>query len=214
VINSGQEGPLEQHNHGPGTFIGRDNYGPISYEMLDRQTRSMLAKLSKEAPPLAALLTKALRDGIISPDVANALMLAVRNINEDVANALMLAGRNINEDVADMLMLAGRNINADVAEKFVRVNQELSDTARDLDTIKSSLNEAVRQANELHGDSNSGYRFGPPRSVTGPTRYTARDVTRPSLKIPDNWRFRFKLIFWSFVVGLAIGAALVYHFKR
>src|SRR5690242_2213708 len=92
------ESRIEQHNHGPGAFVGRDNYGTIN--TIDPTTRKILKKLSTEAPALAKLLQKALQDGVVSPDVVHALELAARNINEDVANALFLAGRNINEDIA------------------------------------------------------------------------------------------------------------------
>ena len=97
MADSGKEGPPEQHNHGPGPLIGRDNYGDIRYEMFDPKTKTALAKLSKDAPGLAKLLTQALHDGIISPDVVAALESAVRNINEDVAGR-MIAGKNINEE--------------------------------------------------------------------------------------------------------------------
>ena len=93
VIDSGNKGPREQHNYGAGTFIGRDNYGDVRYEMLDPKTKAVLAKLSKDAPDLAMLLRKALRDGVISPDVVAALESAVRNINQDVADALLIAGK-------------------------------------------------------------------------------------------------------------------------
>jgi len=211
MIDSGQEDPREQHNHGPGTFIGRDNYGPIRYELLDPKTRTTLAKLSKDAPDLASILKKALRDGVISPDAVAALESAVRNINMDVAEALMLAGRNINADVAEWLMDAGRNINEDVANKFVQVKEELSDTARELDRVLHSLHETVGRVNSLQGGSDPGYQFGPAGTVTGTAQRTARVVTRPSPWSTDNWKFRFKLIFWSFGVGLLAGAVLIYY---
>ena len=211
MIDSGQEGPREQHNNGPGTFVGRDNYGPIRNELLDPETRATLAKLSKDAPELASILKKALRDGVISPDAVAALESAVRNINMDVAEALMLAGQNINEDVAEWLMDAGRNINKDVANKFFQVKEELNDTARELDRVLHSLRETVGQVNSLQGGSGPGYQCGPAGTVTGTAQRTARVVTRPSPASTDNWKFRLKLISWSFGVGLLAGAILIYY---
>ena|ERR1035438_4552424 len=211
MIDSGQEGLREQHNNSSGTFIGRDNYAPIRYELLDPKTRATLAKLSKDAPDLARVLKRALRDGIISPDAVAALESAVRNINMDVAEALMLAGRNINADVAEWLMLAGRNINEDVANKFVKVNGELNDTARELDRVLYLLHETVGQVNSLQGGRDPGYQFRPPGTVTGTAQRAARVVTHPSPRSTDNWKFRLKLIAWSFGVGLLAGAILIYY---
>jgi hypothetical protein len=128
----GQRGPREQHNHGPGTFVGRDNYGPI--EMVDTKTKAVLEKLSREAPALGRLLSNALRDGIISPDTVSALEFAARSINDDVANSLRIAGRNINEDVASSLRCAGENISAasktlaESAIKFENIVARLDDS--------------------------------------------------------------------------------------
>jgi hypothetical protein len=211
MVDSRQEGPSEQHNHGPGTFIGGDNYGPISHEMLDPQTKSMLAKLPKDAPELALLLRKALRDGIISPDVAEALMLAVRNINEDVADALLVAGQNINEDVAVDLRIAGQNINEEVANKFVRVKEELSDTAHELKSFLNSLRKTVGQLSSPQGRSNLDYQFEPVSTVTGTDWHTGGVITRPSTRSPDKWWFRFRLICCSFGVGVIAGATLMHY---
>lgn len=139
MTDSGKEGPREQHNHGSGPFIGRDNYGEIRYETLDPKTKAVLAKLSKDAPPLAKLLTKALRDGVISPDVVTALESAVRNINEDVAEALLIAGKNINEDVAD---------------KIFRAGETLSEATDRLDNVCLSLDKTVERVN---GGSSLGH---------------------------------------------------------
>jgi hypothetical protein len=211
MINPGQYGPHEQHNSGSGIFIGRDNHGLIRNELLDPKTKTMLAKLSKDAPELASILKKALRDGVISPDAVAALESAVRSINMDVAEALLLAGGNINEDVADQLMYAGRNINTEVVDKFVKVKEELSDTARELDDVLRSLHETVGQVNGMQGGSDPGYQSKPAGTVTGTAQRTAQVVTRPSPMGISNWKFRLKLIFWSFGVGFAAGAILIYH---
>ncbi|MBS2545305.1 hypothetical protein KGQ19_00335 [Catenulispora sp. NL8] len=91
--------PPEQNNHGSGTFIGRDNYGPI--QAVDAKTKELLAKILVEAPALGKLLERALREGVISPDIASAISYAAHSINEDVAASLYVASRRINEDVAD-----------------------------------------------------------------------------------------------------------------
>src|SRR5689334_6883016 len=141
---SGDGNHRVQHNHGSGTFIGRDNFGVIRNEQLDARTKAALAKLSRDAPELAGLLTRALRDGVISPDIVAALEMAVRHINEDVADALMLAGRNINEDVADALMLAGRNINEDVANSLLDAGQSINEDADRLQQVARTLSEVTR----------------------------------------------------------------------
>lgn len=207
-MDSVQEGPREQNNHGPGTFIGRDNYGLIRNEMLDPKTKAMVAKLSQDAPDLANILKKALRDGVISPDAVAALDRAVQNINMDVAEALMLAGQNINSDVAEWLMKAGQNINKDVANRFVQVKEDLSNTVGELDRALDSLRATVGQVNSLQGEGYPGYQFGSASSVPGAAQRAARVVTRPKPGGADNWKFRCKLIFWSFVVGLLAGVIL------
>lgn len=128
----------EQHNHGSGTFIGGDNYGHI--EMVDEKTKTVLQKLSREAPALGRLLSKALRDGVISPDTAIALEHAARNINADVADALLIAGRNINEDVAASLRYAADRINEVVAhemsarvDRFQRIAERIETAVQELD---------------------------------------------------------------------------------
>jgi hypothetical protein len=193
VVDSGKENPKQQNHYGSGPLISGDNYGAIHYETLDPKTKSWLAKLSEDAPDLAALLRKALRDGFISPDTADALRLAARNINEDVADALLLAGRNINEDVAQLLAGAGQNINNEVAQKFDRVNEDLSNTASELECHLISLRETVGELNTRQGSSNAGV------------------VIQPSPRNTDNWWFRFRLICASLGVGVPTGAILVHY---
>ncbi|MGP3635963.1 hypothetical protein ACTU45_21830 [Streptomyces sp. 24-1644] len=123
---------VEQHNHGSGAFVGRDNHGEIRVEMLDAQTKAYLREMSKEAPGLARLLRKAVRDGAISPDIADALAMAARSINEDVANALRDASRSINPDVAHLLSAAGSNINEDVARRVAQAAEDLTVASRRL----------------------------------------------------------------------------------
>ena len=195
VADFGNEGPREQHNHGSGPFIGRDNYGSMRYELLDPKTRIVLAKLSTDAPDLAKLLATALRDGVISPDIVAALESAVRNINEDVAESLMLAGRNINEDVAESLMFAGRNINEDVANKLLRAADTISQAMHGLDQALPPWNHAVEQSDHLGGGSNFGHMV----------------VTPPSVKIIDNWKVKFKAFFWGTGVGFLTGVILIYY---
>jgi hypothetical protein len=192
----GQDDPRQQNIYGPGIAFGGDNKGIVNNNvLLDPKTEAMLAKMSETAPELAALLKKALRDGIISQDAAQALMLAARNINEDVANALLIAGRNINEDVASDLMVAGQNINEQVANKFVYVKNELSDTADQLDKALNSLRQTVGQLSSPQGRSDPGYQLGPagtPRSA-------------------DKWLLGCKLICGGLGAGLVVGAILMHY---
>jgi hypothetical protein len=210
MTDSGREGPLEQHNHSSGTFIGGNNYAPIRNELLDPRTKATLAKLSEDAPELANILKKALRDGIISSDVVAALQSAVRNINEDVANALLIAGRNINEDVADALLTAGTNINADVAMQFVRVNEDLTNTARELDRKLDSLRETVGQLSSQKG-SDPDYHFRSASTDTGTPLGKARVITRPPARSIGKWWFRVRMICSAFGVGVVAGALLMHY---
>jgi hypothetical protein len=193
-VNEGP-GPREQHNHGSGPFIGRDNYGDICYEMLDPKTKSVLAKLATDAPALAKLLTKALRDGVISPNLIEALESAVRNINEDVAYSLQLAGKNINADVAYSLQLAAQGINSDVADKLLQTAESVSEAARDLDSVLSSFSQRVEQVRYMQTESNLGYLVEPARTI-------------------DIWKAKLKIFSWGIGIGLLLGFALVYYLVK
>ncbi|MBF6046030.1 AAA family ATPase [Streptomyces sp. NRRL B-1677] len=46
--DSEQEAHREQHNHGPGAFIGGDNYGGIHFEMVDAKTKALLLKATEQ----------------------------------------------------------------------------------------------------------------------------------------------------------------------
>ncbi len=90
--------PVAQHNHGPGLFVGGNVFGNI--QAMDPKTAAALEKLSTDAPQVAAMLARALDDGLISPEVARDLAGVARNINEDVALWIREGGRGINEDTA------------------------------------------------------------------------------------------------------------------
>ncbi|MBG6069385.1 hypothetical protein [Micromonospora ureilytica] len=117
-----------QHNHSSGVFVGRDNYGSI--EMVDEKTKAALRKLSKDAPDLGKLLSRALKEGVITPGTVLALETAARSINEDVARALWVASRNINEDVARWLLDASSGINEGVARMFLNAAQDIQESAK------------------------------------------------------------------------------------
>lgn len=207
----GNEGPREQYNHGSGLFIGRNNYGDIRYEMADPKTKAALAKLSKDAPDLAKLLRKALRDGVISPDTVAALESAVRNINEDVAESFRLAGQNINEDVAESLRFAGQNINHDVADKILGATRNLDETARELDHALSSLNTTVEKVN---GASGVGHLVRLASTITFAAQRIERVVTPPPPETIVNWKATIKACLCVFVAGVLAGAILIYYLIR
>lgn len=191
---------VEQHNHGPGTFIGRDNYGTIN--AIDKTTQAILKKLSQEAPALARLLRQALRDGVVSPDVVHALEYAARRINEDVANALLFAGRNINGDVASMLMNAGIKISEAcefifrmerTLEEFERISRALCSLAQSnaRNSLIGQLNEVVDSI-RIHADRIEGV------------------VTPPPAQIVVNW----KPTFYAFAIGFLCGMALLAYLMQ
>jgi hypothetical protein len=206
----GQDGPKEQNFYGSGLAFGGDNKGIVNNVLLDPKTRAYLADMSEKAPELAALLRRALRDGLISPDVAQALLLAAQNINEDVAQALLVAGSNINEDVAINLMIAGQNINEKVAEKIICANRELGDTARDLDSTLSSLREIVGQLSSPHRGRNLHSELESARIVNGNSRQIAVAGTMvSSSRSVGRWRFIGTLICGSFGAGLLAAVILM-----
>ncbi|MET8231877.1 hypothetical protein ABZS77_14530 [Micromonospora sp. NPDC005298] len=150
--NQEWETPSSQTVSGSGSIVNGHNYGRI--EMVDSKTKAVLDKISHDAPKLGVLLTRALRDGVISPDTAMALSAAAHNINADVAEALWAASRSINFDVADMLMASSRNINMEVAST-------VSGAAADLENLPHKLQEI---ASEMRG-------------ITAEMRTAAQEIT-------------------------------------
>ena len=193
---------VQQTHNGNGPQIAGHNFGAIKYELLDGKTKSTLAKLSKDAPELASILKKAIRDGVISRDTVAALQSAVRHINEDIAEQLSYAARHINEDVAEQLSYAARNINKGVASDFVRVNDGLGETRHDLDRILSSLQDTARELGSLQGGINPG-RYKPTETGAFVTAYSSR--TR------DTWGFRFNMFCAGCGLGLLGAALLISH---
>ena len=202
MVDSGRDGPRQQNNYGPGPFIGGDMRGDIRFEALDPKTKTVLAKLSKDAPDLAKLLRKALRDGVISPDVVAALQSAVQNINEDVASALMFAAQNINEDVANSLWYAGKNINADVANQISQAAETLGEARRELDYTLRSLNKTVNEVNGRSGLGHSTRLTGTIDDSAEPVEY----AFTPSIPKIGIWKVRVK----AFILGVAIGALTMF----
>ncbi len=207
MSTSGQDEPKHQSFYGPASF-GGDNKGIINNVLLDAKTKALVAKMAEYAPPLAGLLERAVRDGVMSPGAVEALLLAARNINEDVAQALLIAGRNINEDVADRLWYAGKNINKEVADQFVNVNQEIGERVRELNGAVDSLRETVRQIRGVQGKGFPSNRLDPAGTDTGTVSRIAEVPMMPSLRSPDKWRVRFGLICCSSGVGLVAAVIL------
>jgi hypothetical protein len=201
VVDSGREQFRAQHNYGSGPFIGGDNFGDFHFETLDEKTRIVLEKLSKEAPDLAKLLSRALRDGIISPEVVAALENAVRNINEDVALALMTAGQNINEDVASTLMTAGRSINEDVTQ-LSGTAQEIDQAADRLDRTLFSLNQTVGNI----GDGGIADRLTNTVSAIAISTERIEQVLTPEI-IVDR-KAKAKALFAAFALGFIAAVIL------
>jgi hypothetical protein len=140
-VGPGDGIPHEQHNHGPGLFVGRDMY---KFETIDENTKAVLVRLGKEAPALGKLVNQALRDGMISPEAVAVLARAARNINEDVANSLRHASRSINEDVANSLNFAAQSINEDVARSLGRSAENINEeVARQIDHASTKLSSSV-----------------------------------------------------------------------
>ena len=76
--------------YGPASF-GGDNNGIINNVLLDPKTKAMLAKMSKDAPPLA-VLERAVRDGVMSPGAVEALHARPRTSTRTSRQALVADG--------------------------------------------------------------------------------------------------------------------------
>lgn len=139
--------PSIQTNSGSGSIVNGHNFGRI--ETMDAKTKAVLEKLSSDAPDLALLLKKSLREGMISPDVARSLSIAARNINEDVAEALWAASRKINHEVAEMLLAASHRINPQVASKISLAADELDKLPQRLEQNIAEMRAVARQVEEL-----------------------------------------------------------------
>ncbi|GGP36415.1 hypothetical protein [Streptomyces abikoensis] len=211
--------PHEQHNHGDGTFIGRDHYGDINFEMIDAGTKGLLEDISKVSPKLANLLAEALQDGIISPDVAEALDRSARNINEDVAHALWDAGRNINEDVAFSLTHASENINPQVANKISAAAEILSlaMTRLDIDELHRTIHRFESFGETLIAATTAidrlQYSHGPldridtiSNTLSDAADRIERTIKPPPPKLIIDREAVVKAFFW----GVAVGALLAF----
>ncbi|MER8087258.1 hypothetical protein ABTZ57_19505 [Streptomyces sp. NPDC094048] len=203
--------------------------------MLDANTKALLAKMTEQSPPLARLLTRALEDGVISPDIVDSLASAARSINEDVAQQLEYAARNINEDVAGLLGYAARSINEDVAKSLAHtgkkinpfVAQQLSEAAYALSKIdnrfdstdlervatrfegvKDSLNEVVIRLDRLQNDNRLSH-------ATGVLDNAAERMERIVAPPPPEIVIDRKAQFYSFLWGVGAGSiAALYLFNR
>lgn len=184
--DSREEKHIIQNNTGSGAFVGGNNYGPI--HAIDPKTSAVLASLAEEAPGLAELMRRALREGLVSPDAVYALEIAARNINADVAEALLIAGRNINEDVAGTLRITGARIENGV-NSLPQLTTELAEAASAFGGRGSSVSGPIDQLESV---------------LVALERQADRIevvVTPPPAEIVVNWR----VTLWAFGVGVAIG---------
>ncbi|WFB09926.1 hypothetical protein LRS74_24960 [Streptomyces sp. LX-29] len=185
--------------------------------MVDAKTKALLAKMTKQNPALARLLTKALEDGVISPDVAASLGRAARNINEDVAYELGRAGRNINADVASSLMSAGESINPTVARQLTDAAETLSEAAKrlDFDDLRRLVDRFEGVHSSLAGVTGHMDRlqsrgpFSRLDHITDALNSAAERVERTVAPPPPKIIIDRKAQWHSFLWGAGAGAALV-----
>ncbi|MEV0012284.1 hypothetical protein [Streptomyces sp. NPDC047973] len=224
---------VEQHNHGSGAFVGRDNHGEIRVEMLDGQTKAYLREMSKAAPGLAELLRKAVRDGAISPDTANALAMAARNINEDVADALRYAARSINPDVAQLLSDASRNFNEDVTWRVSQAAEDLTAAVRrlapndftkavtrfeeslaTLERLTTAVNNLQELPREIEQLQNPARPFGRLEQIGTVLSSAAERIEATVTPPPPRLIVDRKAQLSAFAWGLAIGAMLILYLSN
>ncbi|MET8964062.1 hypothetical protein ABZX69_32105 [Streptomyces sp. NPDC004074] len=208
---------FEQHNHGPGAFVAGDNHGHIGprIEMLDAKTKAYLGRLSKDAPGLATLLRKALREGVISPDVADQLMLAARSINEDVAHSLQDASRRINWDVAALMSHAAEDLGKASArlnpDEMSKVVSRFEDGLENLERLASSIGELRRLPREIERLQDSDRPFGRIEQIgtvlSGVAERIEATVIPPPPRLIVDTRAQLKWFAW----GLAIGMVFMFY---
>lgn len=204
--------PYEQHNEGDGIFIGRDNYGPIQH--LDAATKEILKRLSREAPALAEMIRRAMREGIVSLDVVYALEYAARCINEDVAMTLERAGRNINEDSAAAFMGVA-----------VRLEQLTSHDYGGLHGAANRLESLIERIERASTSSSAAYSPGDSESLLNriEERFATlrRDiksnkgvVAAPPARVIVAWKPTFYAFFFGVLLGLALFGYTLYLLNR
>ena len=144
---------LHVHN-GSGAYLAGDNNGVLFQHAIDTPTRKALATIAMTSKPLAKLLERALREGVISTEVAAAVERAARAINVDVAEALTFAARRIDHDVAELLASAARRINPDVANQLSQAATTISDATKGvdgLDRLATRIEDAAREIAQATG---------------------------------------------------------------
>lgn len=193
----------EQHNHGSGTLIGRDNYGSI--EVMDPKTKALLEKMTKQAPALGRLLNKALQDGMISPDTVATLERAAWSINEDVVNTLAIATRNLNEDVANSLHAAADKIDSDAIRRIENAASTIDNTANQINSAVSMLDNAAAQIAKVEF-ADDIQQLNSISSVLAKQASRVKRVVTPPPPVEVTNR---RAIIWAFFIGVVLGAALV-----
>lgn len=194
--------PGHQFHFGNGPQIGRDNYAPITHNvLLDPRIKSLVEKFAATAPRLAQAIERAARDGIMPPEAVAALDRVADHINWDVATILSNVGDRINWDVAETLQSASQGINGEVARQFSEVQRELSSTKGELNESISSLRETVGELRSLQGGAGSSHYVHEEA-----TEFTAA----PSYRGRDTWGF-IKLFCVSGGLGLLGSVLLVNH---
>jgi hypothetical protein len=184
-------------NHfGNGPQVGRDFNGNVTYEQLDPESRAALKQLSKDTPALNHLLEEALRDGLISPELVQALQNA---LNEDVLHVLWVVGRHLNEDVAMEFATAARTITRAATQELPNVTRELSNTMEEIKTVTETL-----RAVSGHTSTN-----------IGAASRNARVVSLPVSRIRDNWWFVPTVMSSCCGTGLVAAVILMHsHLER
>ncbi|WFE38041.1 hypothetical protein [Micromonospora sp. WMMD998] len=223
--------PMQLNNFGSGPFVAGDNYGNIG--MVDDQTRVALAEISRDLPPVGALIRKALDEGLIPPetvrslvgvaqhinaDVAHAIWEGGRNINEDTASWIWEGGRNINEDTASWIWEGGRNINEDTASWLLQagrsINPEvassLAGTADELKRAADRFERALDQMTVASGALRASKAYASEWSQTAEAMQSAADALAMATQVEAGMRDRFSGTWFKngIIAGFAAAVAL------
>jgi hypothetical protein len=189
--------PVQQTNSGPGTFVAGHNFGHIG--TIDAKTKAVLEKVAKQAPGLARLLDRALRDGVISPDLAISLSAAARNINEEVAISLWEASRRLNHDVAESLNLSSQKLNSEVANEISVSVDALQQLPEQLRLATAELRTVAQEIRDL---ADAVLRLGTLEGSTNALLGASENLAMASSRVvPQEKRGRF---LWGVLLGVIL----------
>ncbi|MFI6242797.1 hypothetical protein ACIBEF_23265 [Micromonospora sp. NPDC050795] len=207
--------PVQQNNFGPGPFVAGHNFGNI--EMVDDRTRAALAKISNDLPPVGALLSKALDEGLIPPETVRTLAGVAQNLNADTAHWIHEGGRGINEDTASWIWQGGQGINEDtaswIAQAARNINPEvassLTHTAGELKEAADRFEDVLRQISSTSGALRASKTHASQWSQTAAAMQRAAGELAMARQVEANLRDKYSAKWFGYGAIAGFVAAIV-----